>query len=494
MKALDAGLMLVLLLVGTLIVVVHVAKAEPAPFTIYIRADGSIDPPTANITTFDNVTYTFTDNNLGGVAVERDNIVIDGAGSTLRGIWSGSVFDSDENNTCIGLNLTKRNNVTVQNLGVAYVPGGIVFTDSTNCTVQRSVISSSCPALSDTGIVIHASTNITIVDNQIVNCWIGIHLSGSGNKVVRNEIYNTGIGIELYYSSDNTIAENNFEVNSINLNFLVSTGDKFYHNNFHCYTEDDTLGADFVQDTAWSDGYPVGGNYWSDYNGTDIYSGPYQNLTGSDMVGDTPYVVAGNVTDVYPLMGLWTVLGENVTITPVRVANTVPILRIVFSTVTLEGITTTEMPQSGPASPTGLRVIDVYYYVETTASYSGKTEIMITFRISTMTNEEEKIMKLMQWNETSLQWIDITTHIDNEHGQIYGDTNKLSLFAVMWALRGDLNGDFTVDIYDALTLAGAYNSTPTSQNWNPNADINGDGTVDIYDALILASHYNEQYP
>jgi hypothetical protein len=50
-------------------------------------------------------------------------------------------------------------------------------------------------------------------------------------------------------------------------------------------------------------GYPSGGNYWSDYNGTDMYHGPYQNQTGSDGIGDTPYVIDANNTDNYPLMG-----------------------------------------------------------------------------------------------------------------------------------------------------------------------------------------------
>jgi hypothetical protein len=61
-------------------------------------------------------------------------------------------------------------------------------------------------------------------------------------------------------------------------------------------------------------------------------------------------------------------------------------------------------------------------------------------------------------------------------------------------ILGDINGDFTVDIYDAIMLAGAYNSRLGSPNWNINADINGDGIVDIYDAIILANHYNQHYP
>jgi hypothetical protein len=40
-------------------------------------------------------------------------------------------------------------------------------------------------------------------------------------------------------------------------------------------------------------GYPSGGNYWSDYNGSD---------TDNDSMGDTSYTVFENVVDHYPLM------------------------------------------------------------------------------------------------------------------------------------------------------------------------------------------------
>jgi hypothetical protein len=81
---------------------------------------------------------------------------------------------------------------------------------------------------------------------------------------------------------------------------------------------------------------------------------------------------------------------------------------------------------------------------------------------------------------------------------VQGETNmannNCTSGCVVVTVPGDIKGDFTVDIYDAIVLANAYNSVPTSSHWNSNADINGDNILDIYDAIILANHYNQHYP
>jgi len=72
---------------------------------------------------------------------------------------------------------------------------------------------------------------------------------------------------------------------------VMSSGNTFHHNNF----------IDNYYDALWSDssinnwdnGYPDGGNYWDRYEDrifthSDVYSGPYQNLTGADGFWDLP--------------------------------------------------------------------------------------------------------------------------------------------------------------------------------------------------------------
>jgi parallel beta-helix repeat protein len=51
---------------------------------------------------------------------------------------------------------------------------------------------------------------------------------------------------------------------------------------------------------AWDNGYPGGGNLWSDYSGLDNLKGPGQNESGSDGIGDTPYLFDFS-QDNYPL-------------------------------------------------------------------------------------------------------------------------------------------------------------------------------------------------
>ena len=85
---------------------------------------------------------------------------------------------------------------------------------------------------------------------------------------------------------------------------LNSTSNIFvYHNNFYYNTIQavDEQGLN----NFWDNGYPDGGNYWTDYGGVDNCDLPSQQgchpPETTDGIGDTPYVFTGN-QDNYPMM------------------------------------------------------------------------------------------------------------------------------------------------------------------------------------------------
>ncbi|HEV2120918.1 MAG TPA: PKD domain-containing protein [Candidatus Bathyarchaeia archaeon] len=58
-------------------------------------------------------------------------------------------------------------------------------------------------------------------------------------------------------------------------------------------------------------------------------------------------------------------------------------------------------------------------------------------------------------------------------------------------IRADVNHDGQVDSADVAIVAQAFQSTPSSANWNPSADVNQDGIVDIVDVAIIAFTFGQ---
>jgi len=109
-------------------------------------------------------------------------------------------------------------------------------------------------------------------------------------------------GIRLVNVSNVTI-ENCRIINNENGIILQNcTNIKIFHNdiiNSFLYQAYDDNG----NQNSWDNGYPSGGNYWSDYKWEDEYSGPEQDIDGSDGIGDRPYYIDYDDSwDNYPLM------------------------------------------------------------------------------------------------------------------------------------------------------------------------------------------------
>jgi len=168
-------------------------------------------------------------------------------------------------------------NITVKNLIVRNNSQGILFAYTKNSTVN----------------------NVTLLSNRN-----GVYLFLSeSNNISENVVKDSSwAGIRLGYSSNNTIIDNLIAENYQGILNHYSNSNIVYHNNF---INNPYQARDYDCQNMWDNGYPSGGNYWSDYTGIDLYSGSYQNLTSSDEIGDTPYVIDDDNRDRYPLMNPW---------------------------------------------------------------------------------------------------------------------------------------------------------------------------------------------
>jgi parallel beta-helix repeat protein len=176
------------------------------------------------------------------------------------------------------------------NMTVPSVAGTVVLANCTRITVPNLNLTHN-----GQGILLAYTTNSTITQNNIANFILfGIRLDYSSNNTVSGNNITTHLngvyGIFLYSSSNNTVSGNNITTNDVGIVLDYSSNNVIYHNNFVDNHEQVSSNTSM---NVWDDGYPSGGNYWSDYNGTDA---------NHDGIGDTPYVIDANNTDHYPLM------------------------------------------------------------------------------------------------------------------------------------------------------------------------------------------------
>ncbi|XHH07777.1 MAG: NosD domain-containing protein [Candidatus Bathyarchaeia archaeon] len=253
---------------------------NPARYnTTYIRADGSIEPPT-NLIHRDGDTYVLLDNIFGSLVVERDNVVIDGGGFTIRGHgadyrgereYAGSIEEGnmtipwytykDVNTSYVGI-YSCAEGLTVMNLKITEFWCGIELERaSDNHIVSNDLINN------NQGIWNRYSSNNTITNNTISNNAQGLTLETSYNTVENNTITNnTEYGIKLSWAF-NTVSKNTLSNNSQGV-WVQSSHNSFQNNAFLNNSEQVHLGLNSIFN-SWDNGEI--GNYWSDYNGKGHY-------------------------------------------------------------------------------------------------------------------------------------------------------------------------------------------------------------------------------
>jgi parallel beta-helix repeat protein len=242
-----------------------------------------------------------SDNVLSGNVIENNEYnfgVFVGLGPALSDFMN-SVDTSNLVNGKPVYYLTSESNLVITPANYPDI-GYLAFVNCTNMTAQGFTLTNN-----GQGILLAFTNDSRITNNKVANNdEEGIELYSSLNNTVSgNTATANGFeGISLDSSSNyNTINGNSITANSYGIVLQSSSYNSAYHNSLIGNVVQASADSASIGN-AWDNGYPSGGNYWSDYFGTDLYSGPYQNVTGSDGIGDTPYVIDWRNMDHYPLM------------------------------------------------------------------------------------------------------------------------------------------------------------------------------------------------
>jgi len=94
--------------------------------------------------------------------------------------------------------------------------------------------------------------------------------------------------------------ENLIRQNGFGIRLFLSDANHIYHNSFVDNPTQALTDQSYIN--LWDNFYPSGGNYWTDYDGADLHSGPNQDENDNDGIGDTLHTINENNQDNYPLM------------------------------------------------------------------------------------------------------------------------------------------------------------------------------------------------
>jgi parallel beta-helix repeat protein len=221
-----------------------------------------------------------------------------------KNIISGNLLIS--NTYCVYLDASSYNKITNNNImNIGNKGEGIELGTSSNNLISGNNIIGTAYGI----LLAHQSNTNNVSSNNITNNDYGIHLvsSSDSNSISGNNVTNNRYGIYIDYSfynivSNNTITSNSYGIYIVDCAMqppMPSKNNRIYHNRFIDNIEQ-VYSSNSI--TYWDNGYPSGGNYWSDYKSVDERRGPEQDQPGSDGIWDHPYVIGAQDMDRYPVV------------------------------------------------------------------------------------------------------------------------------------------------------------------------------------------------
>jgi len=231
---------------------------------------------------------------ITGFTITRCGMYEPSAGIEVRSNAVNIIHNKFYANNRDSVELFGSNNVVRDNM-ITHTSTGVESRDGASYNLIAENDFLDCSSIA---VWIHDSNYNVIRSNTMIGNYIGVDIClGVGNLIGGNFVsQSASVGIYLLYRVyNNIIRNNNIVSNSIGMLLYSAPGDsnQIYHNNF---VDNNQSAFDELVD-SWDNGYPSGGNYWSDYNGTD---------NNHDGIGDIPYSISGGSNqDRYPLIRPW---------------------------------------------------------------------------------------------------------------------------------------------------------------------------------------------
>ncbi|UCB60588.1 MAG: right-handed parallel beta-helix repeat-containing protein [Candidatus Bathyarchaeota archaeon] len=253
---------------------------------------------------------TITDNQFDGIVLYSSSSTTLSGNTVTGNQYDGIHLEFSHDNTISGNNVVdnKDDGAHLRNSSDNTLSGNTI-TNNNNSGVYlnsapHNVFSQNNLANNNDGFLLEYSPYNTLNTNIMAgNDHSGAYFFSASHSIIsENNLANNVRGIVFEQSSNNTFSGNTLVDNQQGVAYYNSPNNRNYYNNFIDNAEQVNT---YESPNIWDDGYPSGGNYWSDYNGTDLQSGPYQNETGNDGIGDTVYFINASNTDNHPLTGMF---------------------------------------------------------------------------------------------------------------------------------------------------------------------------------------------
>jgi len=237
-----------------------------------------------------------TSDNGVGIEIYADNscitdVIITNFKCGIRIFYSNNhyIYNNDFiSGLATGIDLFGSSNNTITDNMILNQGGGIILFYSSNYNkINDNFIDKGSCYMS------HSSNHNIWINNSIINHGGMCIYQGSSHNILDGNLFSNEAWECVRItgqSNNNTLINNIFRDSDNGVKIADSHQNKIYHNRFINNWRGNAIDSG---NNIWDDGYPSGGNYWSDYTDND-----YDN----DTIGDSPYHIAGGDNDDnYPL-------------------------------------------------------------------------------------------------------------------------------------------------------------------------------------------------